>query len=102
VFVRGGQALSPVPVGSTTAAATTTAATTAAGTTAPSRLTKDQFTKTLKDAGWAVGVDAYTTAVRMCATETSDTDIKHLAELADPNASDKKIAIYVEAVHDSC
>ncbi|HEX5407961.1 MAG TPA: hypothetical protein VFX16_37325 [Pseudonocardiaceae bacterium] len=78
------------------------ATTTAPAAAVPSRLTKAQFTAQLKAAGWAVGVDAYTTAVDMCATNTPDTDIRHLGELADPNASDQKLAVYVDAVHHSC
>jgi beta-lactamase regulating signal transducer with metallopeptidase domain len=80
------------------AAATTSTATTAA----PSRLTKAQFTAALKAAGWAVGDQAYVTAVRMCASGVSDADIRHLGELADPNASDAKLAAYLNAVHKSC
>jgi len=89
----GGTTTSPASAGA--AAATTTAA-------APSRLTKAEFTSDLKAAGWPVGADAYTTAVQMCATKTADADIRHLGELADPNASDAKLAAYVDAVHKSC
>lgn len=74
----------------------------ATATPTPHRLTKAQFTARLKAAGWPVGSQAYATAVRACATHTPDADLRHLAEFVDPQASDTKLAAYVDAVRETC